>query len=157
MIWKVVALVDNAFVKGKQIFGSALVANKAIELVLKRTNCGLLCELEIEKAYDHVIWDFFRQILHAMGLVERGSFALLVTFLQTTWLMIPLLASSGVIVVRGMRSVCLHFVYVGNEAVDIFLEIQWVEAFFWFKGPKTGGHGEIISYLPFANDNSSVL
>ena len=35
-----------------------LLANEAINLMLKRNENEVLCKLDIEKAYDHVSWNF---------------------------------------------------------------------------------------------------
>ena len=36
-----------------------LIANETIDLKLKSNNSEVLCKLDIEKAYDHVNWDFY--------------------------------------------------------------------------------------------------
>ena len=58
---------QNAFVEGRQILDAALVANEAVDSVLRRKEKGILCKLDIEKAYDHIRWDFLLQTLERMG------------------------------------------------------------------------------------------
>lgn len=50
-------LVDSqqmCFIKGRQIMDAALVANEVVDSRLKQKKLGILCKLDIEKAYDHV-------------------------------------------------------------------------------------------------------
>ena len=51
---KVVFGDQNAFVRGKQILDASLIANDVIDLWHKRKEKGLICKLDIEKAYDNI-------------------------------------------------------------------------------------------------------
>ena len=54
VVGKVVSKAQGAFVEGRQILNAVLIANEAIDLVLKTNENGILCKLDIEKAYDNV-------------------------------------------------------------------------------------------------------
>ena len=50
---QVVLVAQNAFVEGRQILDATLITNEVIDALLRRNESGLLCKLDIEKAYDH--------------------------------------------------------------------------------------------------------
>ena len=68
---KVISEPQYAFVEGKQILNVVLIANEAVDSRLKSNQGGVLCKLDIEKAYDHVSWKFLLAVLKKMGFGER--------------------------------------------------------------------------------------
>ena len=58
---------QNAFVEGRQILDASLIANEVIDSMQKRKERGILCKLDIEKAYDRITWNFILKVLKKMS------------------------------------------------------------------------------------------
>jgi len=54
VIGKLVNEHQMGFLKGKQILDAALLANELVDSRTKQQTPGILCKLDIEKAFDHV-------------------------------------------------------------------------------------------------------
>ena len=68
VLLKVVSKAQNAFVDRVQILDAMLVANEAVDSVLRSNKRAVVCKLDIEKVYDHVDWSFLCSVLEKIGL-----------------------------------------------------------------------------------------
>ncbi|XP_040989014.1 uncharacterized protein LOC121236643 [Juglans microcarpa x Juglans regia] len=64
---RIISPSQNAFVKGRQILDSVLIASECLESRLKVEKAGILIKLDMEKAYDHISWDFLDYLLRRFG------------------------------------------------------------------------------------------
>ena len=71
VVGKVVSSAQNAFIEGTQILDTTLIANEAIDSLLKRNESGVLCKLDIEKVYNHLNYNFLFLVMQRMGFGEK--------------------------------------------------------------------------------------
>jgi hypothetical protein len=64
---KVISKSQSAFVKGKQILDLILIASECLDSRLRSGEPSVMCKMDLEKAYDHVNWDFLLSVLSRCG------------------------------------------------------------------------------------------
>jgi len=50
---------------------AALIDNECVDSYIRSGISGILCKLDIEKAYDHVFWSFLFTIIEKMGFPNK--------------------------------------------------------------------------------------
>ncbi|WMV18960.1 hypothetical protein MTR67_012345 [Solanum verrucosum] len=60
-----------AFIKSRQIMDAVLIANECVDSRKKDKQQGILCKLDIQKAYDHLNWNFLMKMMQRMGFGQR--------------------------------------------------------------------------------------
>lgn len=61
VIGKLVSRHQMAFIQGRQIQDTSLITRDCVNSRLKGETPGIMCKIDIEKAYDHVNWEFLSQ------------------------------------------------------------------------------------------------
>jgi hypothetical protein len=67
----VISKSQSAFVKGRQILDPILVANECLDSRLRSGEPRVMCKMDLEKAYDHVNWNFLLFVLRRCGFGEK--------------------------------------------------------------------------------------
>jgi hypothetical protein len=71
VLGKIISNTQNAFIGGRQILDSMLIANECLDSQIRLGESGLLCKLDLEKAYDYVNWDFLLYLMQRCGFKEK--------------------------------------------------------------------------------------
>jgi hypothetical protein len=68
---KIISKSQSAFIRGRQIFDPFPIANECLDSRLRSSEPGVICKMDLEKAYDHVNWDFLLYMLRKCGFGEK--------------------------------------------------------------------------------------
>ena len=93
---RLVATNQSAFIKGRYILESVVVANEIVHSLHRNKEKGVIIKLDYEKAYDRVSWEFLFEVLNTRGfspnwihwikcLVVGGSVGILVNGEETPY------------------------------------------------------------------------
>ncbi|KAJ9689584.1 hypothetical protein PVL29_014988 [Vitis rotundifolia] len=157
VVGKVVSNAQNAFVMGKQILDASLIANEVIDTWQKRKEKGLICKLDIEKAYDSINWKFLLNVLQKMGFgpkwlgwmwscLSSAKFSLLVNGVPAGFF----LSTKGL---RQGDPLSPYLFVLGMEVLDILIRRAMEGGFLSGCTIRGGGRSNLhISHLFFADD-----
>jgi len=81
-------ITDNqtAFIKGRQILDSVLIANEAIAYIKAKQSKAYLFKLYFHKAFDSVLWEYINEVMLVWVLELDGEGGLCNVFPQQRWL-----------------------------------------------------------------------
>ncbi|RVW89084.1 LINE-1 retrotransposable element ORF2 protein [Vitis vinifera] len=157
MMGEVISDSQHAFVHGRQILDAVLIANEALDSRLKGNNPGLLLKMDIEKAFDHVKWDFLMDVMSKMGFGHRWIKWMNWCCSTTTFSILINGSPSGFFrSSRGLRQgdpLSPYLFLFAMEALSQLLSCARNGGF--ISGFRVGGRGReglLVSHLLFADD-----
>ena len=157
VVGKVVSNAQNSFVEGRHILDASLIANEIIDFWHKSKKEGVICKLDIEKAYDSINWHFLLKVLQCMGFghkwtrwiwwcISTARFLIMVNWVPTGFFPSD----------RGLRQgdpLSLYLFVLGLEVLSIFLQRAMAEGYSVSCHLRGRGGDELsISHLLFVDD-----
>lgn len=70
---KIVSKEQGAFLQGRTMVDGFLYANECIDDRIRQGRPGVMCKLDLEKAYNHVNWEFLMYVLRRCGFGVKWS------------------------------------------------------------------------------------
>lgn len=63
VVGDIISSSQGAFVKKRQILDEIVIANECIEEMKVKDKKGIVCNVVLEKTYDHINWDFLDYVM----------------------------------------------------------------------------------------------
>ncbi|XP_077231884.1 uncharacterized protein LOC143864904 [Tasmannia lanceolata] len=143
-----------AFVSQQQILDCSLVANETVDWLVKTGSAGVVCKLDMEKAYDRVEWHCLDHFLGKMGFGNRWR-GWIKSCLSSAWFSILINGSPKGFFrsSRGLRQgdpLSPFLFVIVAEALSLLMEKG--KSVGLVKGIQCGQNRVEVSHLQFADD-----
>lgn len=158
VIGKLVSSSQTAFVTGRYIMDGVLVVNEVLDLAKSEKRSCMVMNMDFEKAYDCVGWNFLRYLLRRMGFGERWlRWMEGYVFSSFMSVLVNASATKGFQVERGLRQgyhISLFLLILVMEALSSLMrKVMELGKFSGFKFNRD----EEVTMLQFADDTVLVV
>lgn len=156
VIDKVINPHQMAFTKGRQIMDATMLASECADTRLRGSEPGMMCRLDIKRAFDHINWKLFLSILRQTGFGRRWlnwlSFCI-----KTTRCSILVIGEPNSFFIRKRikpRGPLIPFLFIiAMEGINSMMKIAIQRR--WLNGSRIGSRTEEvreICHLLYADD-----
>lgn len=150
----IISVNQNAFVRGRQILDCSLIANECIDAWYKVNYLGVVVQIDMEKAYDHVHWNFVEDILLKMGFGRTWCNWIKVCLSSVTFsVMINGYPEGFFSNSRGIRQGDLLLPVIFNVIMEALCRLVLkAESLSLIQGCRVSPDGPLISLIQYADD-----
>ncbi|XP_071709115.1 uncharacterized protein [Rutidosis leptorrhynchoides] len=154
VIYKLVGVEQTAYIKGRSILDSILVANELIDDVMRRKSKCFSFKADFEKAFDSVRWSFLFDIMTNMGFGQKW-----IRWIETCFRSASILVlingspTKELSLQRGIRQgdpLSPYLFIIAGEGLNILSKIAVREGL--ILGVEVGLNKVGVSHLQFADD-----
>ena len=148
---------QNSFVGGRQIHDLVFIANECVDSRGKSKVPGVVCKLDIEKAYDHMNWEALLNLLNRMSFRVKWC-KWIHTCISTIQFSVLINGSLADFFgsLRGLRQGNLLSLMLFFIMMEVFSRIlrrmEGAGLIHGFKAKGRRGGGECVTHLLFADD-----
>ncbi|XP_071687637.1 uncharacterized protein [Rutidosis leptorrhynchoides] len=154
IIHKIIGSEQTAFLKGRNILDSVLIANEIIDELKRKKQKGLIFKVDFEKAFDCIEWDFLFNTMKSLGFgIKWISFIKACLSSSTISILINGSPTREFTPGRGIRQgdpISPFLFIIAAEGLNILVKRAITKN--QFRGIRVGHDEIVISHLQYADD-----
>ncbi|XP_026444361.1 uncharacterized protein LOC113344649 [Papaver somniferum] len=156
---KLISPVQCAYIEGRQVIHGTLIANDLVDSRLCSGKAGIICKIDLEKAFDRINWKYLDFILHQMGFGGKLCKWLKFCYSTSTFSVLINGSSFGYFTSsRGVRQGCPVYPLLFNIAMEGFSRyMDRASQLSLFSGLSVTSSSIIASEFGCATDNLPFL
>ncbi|XP_026420399.1 uncharacterized protein LOC113316434 [Papaver somniferum] len=151
---KLISPVQCAYIEGRKIIDGTLIANELVDSRIRSGNDGIVCKIDLEKAFDRINWRYLEFVLHQMGFSRKWCNWLRFCYSTSSFSVLINGSSFGYFTsTRGVRQGCPISPLLFNTSVEgfsRFMDRASNQSF--FSGFSVSPISIIVNHLHYADD-----
>ncbi|XP_026429782.1 uncharacterized protein LOC113326232 [Papaver somniferum] len=156
---KLISPVQCAYIEGRQIIDGTLIANELVDSRIRSKDPGIVCKIDLEKAFDRVNWRYLEFVLVQMGFGRKWCNWLRFSYSSASFSVLINGSSFGYFTSsRGVRQGCpispLLFI-IAMEGFSRFMDRASSQGL--FSGFSVSSSSIVVNHLHYADDTIFFL